>query len=125
MLLVDDDQAQLMKARVFLNERMRPHNQTRRPALDVCMKRVLLQARGAAGEHIHPETRLREEPCDRRVVLGRKNFRWRHEGHLQAVLHRDERRQESDDRLPGANIALQQSVHRLRLLHVFHNLRTA
>ena len=55
VLLVDDDQTQLVESRVLLNERMRPDNQIRRATLDVCMKRVLLQARRAAGEHIHAE----------------------------------------------------------------------
>ena len=63
-----------------------------------------------------------EKACNGAVVLRSKNFCWRHERHLQAVLHRDERRQESDDRLACADIPLQQPVHRLRLLHVFHDL---
>ena len=46
----------------------------------------------------------------------------RHERDLQAVLHRDQRRQQRDDRLAGADVALQQPVHRLRPLQVVDDL---
>ena len=55
------------------------------------------------------------------VLLG-QNLGRRHERHLQAVLHRDERGQQRDDRLAGADVALQQPVHRLRPLQVVDDL---
>ena len=42
----------------------------------------------------------------------------RHERDLQPVLHRDQRREQRDDRLSRADVALQQAVHRMRLLQV-------
>ena len=43
---------------------------------------------------------------DRSIVLLGENFGRRHERHLIAVLHRDDRRQQRDDGLAGADVAL-------------------
>ena len=51
------------------------------------------------------------------MLLG-QNLGRRHERHLQPVLHGHERRQQRDDRLACADIALQQPVHRLRALQI-------
>ena len=63
-----------------------------------------------------------EQPADVEVVLLGQDFGRRHEGDLQAVLHRDERRHQRDDRLARSDVALQQPVHRLRPLHVGDDL---
>ena len=47
----------------------------------------------------------------------------RHDGNLVAVFHRDDRGQERHDGLAGADVALQQALHRPRALQVSHNLR--
>ena len=57
-----------------------------------------------------------------RKCCSAQNLGRRHERHLQAVLHRDERGQQRDDRLPGADVALQQPVHRLRPLQIVDDL---
>ena len=77
-------------------------------------QRVLLQARRAAGQQIDAEPGRGQQPRDVAVVLRGQDLGRRHERHLQAVLHRDDRRQQRDDRLAGADVALQQPVHRLR-----------
>ena len=46
----------------------------------------------------------------------------RHERDLEAVLHRDERRNQGDDRLAGADVSLQQAVHRRRALQVLDDV---
>jgi hypothetical protein len=58
-------------------------------------------------------------PRDRLEVLLGEDLGWRHEGDLQAVLHREHRRQQRHDRLARSDVALQEPVHRLRPLHVF------
>ena len=55
------------------------------------------------------------------MLLGQDLGR-RHERHLQSVLHRDERREQRDDGLAGADVALQQAVHRLRALQIVDDL---
>ena len=76
-------------------------------------------ARDRAGQQRHLETRVGQQPLNRAEVLLGQQLGRRHEGHLLAVLHRQQRGEDGHDRLPGSDVALQQPVHRLRLLHVF------
>ena len=55
-------------------------------------------------------------------MLPGQDLRRRHERHLQTVLHRHNRGEQGHDRLAGADVALQQPVHRLRLPHVVDDL---
>jgi hypothetical protein len=57
-----------------------------------------------------------------RVLLG-ENFRWRHDGGLEAALDRQEHRQKRDDGFAAPDIALEEAVHRVRLTHIVENLR--
>ena len=99
-----------------------PTIEVRRAALDVREQRVLVQPRRAAGQQVDAEARLRQQPRDVAVVLRREDLGRRHERHLQPVLHRDDRREQRDDRLARADVALQQPVHRLRPQHVVDDL---
>ena len=66
-------------------------------------------------------TRYRVAASQRESVaemLFGENLRRRHERDLKSVLHRDNRREQGDDRLAGTDVALQQPLHRPRLLHV-------
>ena len=56
-------------------------------------------------------------------MLLRENLSRRHERHLEPVLHRDDRRDQGDDRLAGPNVTLKKPLHRPRFLHVRHDLR--
>ena len=78
--------------------------------------------RGRSRQERHPEARRLEQPGDVHEVLLGQNLGRRHERDLQIVFHRDERGEQRDDRLAGADVALQQPVHRLRQLHVFDDL---
>ena len=97
---------------------MSTDNQVRRAPLDVGAEGVLLQLRRAPGQQVDTESRLRQEPRDVAVVLVGEDLGRRHERHLQAVLHGDNRREQGNDGLAGADVALQQPVHRLRAQHV-------
>jgi hypothetical protein len=55
------------------------------------------------------------------VLLG-QDFRGRHEGHLEPVLHRDDRGEQRHDRLARSDVPLQQPVHRRRPTQVVHDL---
>ena len=91
------------------------------PASSACSSRRFF-AGVAAGQQRQAEARGLQQPADVEEMLLRQDLGRRHEGHLEAVLHRDERRQQRDDRLAGADVALQQPVHRLRPLHVVDDL---
>jgi hypothetical protein len=55
-------------------------------------------------------------------VLLSENLRRHHQRALVAGLHRRVQPDSRDDRLPGTDIALQQSVHGVRLLHIVQEL---
>jgi hypothetical protein len=73
-------------------------------------------------EQIHAESRRGHQSGDIRVMLVRQDFRGRHERDLQAVLHRDDGRQQRDDGLPCPDVPLEQSMHRRRQTHVVDDL---
>jgi hypothetical protein len=122
MLLVDDRESELAERDVFLDERVRADRHVHRSTRELGEQLAALLRGRRAGEQRDPEPCLLEQPPDVEVVLLGEDFRRRHEGHLQAVLHRDERRHQGDDRLPGPDVPLQQAVHRLRPLHVGDDL---
>ena len=63
-----------------------------------------------------------QQTRDAQQVLLGENLGGCHEGDLQAVLHGDERRQQRHNRLARADVALQETVHRLRPLHVLDDV---
>ena len=123
MLLVDHDQAELLEAHVASRRARacRRRGAPRRLSISAsCSRRA--RRRDAP---VSDATRNRdgcEQPRDVQEVLIGQNLGRRHERDLQTVLHRDERRQQRDDRLARADVALQQPVHRLRLLQVVDDL---
>ena len=54
-------------------------------------------------------------------MLPRQDFGWHHQGTLGAALNRRGQRQQCDDRLAGADIALQQPQHAIGRCHVFED----
>ena len=73
---------------------------------------------GRAGQQRDPEPRRLQQLRDAQEVLLGEDLGRRHERDLQAVLHRDQRGEQRDDRLAGADVALQQPIHRVRPLQV-------
>ena len=105
-----------------LHERMRADDE-----VDASRPPAPPAPRGAAapastGQRRHPEARRLEQPANRDVVLLRQDLGRRHEGDLESVLHRHDRRHQRDDRLPGSDVSLQQPVHRGHPLQVGHDL---
>ena len=77
----------------------------------------------AAGERGDAEARGGEQPHDGHRVLLRQDFGRRHERDLQPVLERDQRREQRDDGLADADVALEEAVHRLGARHVARRFR--
>ena len=112
-----------LKRDVVLDQRMRADDQVDRAARELRLQLAALPR--AAWLPVSSATRKRDvlqQPADRDEVLLGQDFGRRHERHLQAVFHRDQRRQQRDDRLAAADVPLQQPVHRLRPLHVLDDL---
>ncbi len=107
---------------VALHQRMRANHEMDAARFD--LGQLLPPARRGrrAGQQRDTKTRRLQQARDVQEVLLGKDLGRRHEGHLQPVLHGHERRQQRDDRLAGAHVALQQPVHRLRALQVVDDL---
>ena len=121
MLLVDDRESQLAECHLLLHERMCADHHLNRSAGELRQDLAALSCRGCAGQQGDAEPGLFEQPADVQVMLLGENLGRRHKRDLQAVLHGDERCHERYDCLAGADVPLQQPVHRLRALHVGHN----
>ena len=123
MLLVDDDEPELVERHRLLGERVRADDEMDRAARELGANLAALAPRVTLP--VSDATRNRDvvqQPANRQVVLVRQDLGRRHERDLKAVLHRDDRREQRDDGLAGADVALQQPVHRLGPLHVGHDL---
>ena len=118
MLLVDHDEAKLVESNVALHESVRADHEMDRSCLDLRELAAALPARRGSGEQCDAERRAGEEPREVEEMLLRQNLRRGHEGDLQAVFHGDDRRQQRDDGLARADVALQQPIHRMRTLEV-------
>ena len=112
------DEAQLVERDGLLGQRVRADDEVDRAARELREHLAPLRRRERAGQRRDAKPRRVEQPANRQVVLVGQDLGRRHERDLQAVLHRDERREQRDDRLAGADVALQQPVHRLGALHV-------
>jgi len=122
VLLVDDDEPEIPERHVSRHQRMRADDEMDRAALDLGELLAPRRPGGRSGEQRDAEARRLQQPRDVAEMLLGEDFGWRHDRHLQAVLHRHQRRQQRDNRLAGADVPLQQPVHRLRLLQVVDDL---
>jgi hypothetical protein len=72
----------------------------------------------AGGQQRHADAERLEQPAKRREVLLGENLRGRHHRRLVPRLHRRAHREGRHHGLAGADVALQQPVHRVRRGHV-------
>ena len=112
MLLVDDGDGERAELDRLLDERVRADRQVgfarrERPQRG----RVLRPGNRARHEHA-ADAELEADRLDRQEVLLRKRLRRRHQGGLVATLDGAEQRVERDDGLAGADVALQEPLHR-------------
>ena len=111
------------KARALREERVGPDHQAR-PAGGDPLARLALQRRGQTGrQQLDALPRRRQQALEGAGVLLREDLGRRHQRRLPAVLGRRHHRQRRDDRLPRADVAHQQAVHRPRRAQVLLDLR--
>src|SRR5436190_1195396 len=122
VLLVDDGEPESCERRGLLHERVGADDERRRwigePRRDVA---TLLRAQPAGDEH-RCETERLEQAADRARVLLGEQLGGRHDGGLEPVIHREEGAEQSDDRLPAADVALEQTLHAPVAAQVGENL---
>ena len=122
MLLVDDHEAERLEPHRFLYQGVRAHHQVHLAGGDRLARAAALGGGKTPGQQGDPEPRARQQPLHGGEVLLGEDFGGRHERDLLPVLHREHRREQSNDGLAGTDIALQQAVHRMGALHVVGNL---
>ena len=122
VLLVDHHQPQRLEPHVALHQRVRADDQMNRPGLDFGQLFAPCRARGRSGQERHAKPRPLEQARDIQKMLVGQDFGRRHERHLLAVLHGDQRRHERNDRFPRSDVALQEPIHRMRPLQILHDV---
>ena len=114
MLLVDDRDGEVGELHFSLDERVRPHGDADVARGDELMGGPPLARREARGEQGDADAELSAERLDRQEVLLRERLRRRHQRSLAPSLDRPQQRVERDRRLPGADVPLEQPLHRRR-----------
>ena len=118
LLLVDDQQAEVLRAHVAREQPVRADQDVDLAALEGRRRVARLLRRAEARDHVDRERVVAQALAERaEVLLG--EHRGRHqEHHLLAVLGGLERGAQRDLGLAVADVAADQAVHRARLLHV-------
>ena len=114
VLLVDDGDGEIVEVDLLLDQGVRPDDDVRVAGRDQLPRgRVLARADRAREQRDAHAERL-AELVDREEVLLGEGFRGRHQRPLASRLDRAQQRVERDDRLPGADVALEEALHRGR-----------
>ncbi len=122
VLLVDHDEAEAPELDGVLEERVRPDEHVDAAAGERVEDLRAGLALHAAGQELGAETRLAEDPEDRRKVLLGEDLGRRHERRLKAALGGEDRREDGDDRLPAPDVALEEPAHRAARAEVLADL---
>jgi hypothetical protein len=121
MLLVDHGESELAEGNALLNQRVRADHHVDGAGRELGGDLATFARGRCAGQQREPEPRVFEQTTDIEEVLVGENLRRRHEGNLQAILHRDQRGHQRHNRLSGPHVPLEKAIHRLRTLHVGNN----
>ena len=114
VLLVDDGDGEVAKAHVLLDQRVCSDRDLHVARGDQLANVRVLPGADGAREERDPDAELGADALDREEVLLGEDLGRRHEGALPPGLDRPEQRRQRDDGLPGADVALQQPLHRRR-----------
>ena len=93
MLLVDHREPEPPERHGFLDQRVRPHHEARRPGGDSLPRRLLVGGAEPPDEHLGAQVERLEQPRQRGPVLLGQELGRRHDRRLVVVLQRDEHRE--------------------------------
>ena len=127
VLLVDDDHAQAVERHRLLDQRVGPDDEVDAAVGEPGEHPLALVAGHPVGQQLDAQRTVGEQaaagvrhlqalqqPADPRGVLLGEHLGRRHQRTLVATLHGGQQRGDGDDRLAGADVTLQQPVHRVR-----------
>ena len=118
VLLVDHDECKIAKLDIRLQQGVRTDDHRGQTRGEARQHRGARPAFFAAGQKADLDMGRGGMALQGRVMLAGEDFRWRHQGRLAAAFDRGQHRQQSDDGLAAADIALQQPHHASRLRHL-------
>src|SRR5262249_9867467 len=118
VLLVDDDERQPPEPDGRLDEGMRADDHVDRPALEAREDRLARLAADPPGQERDADAGPSQPGGEARHVLLGEDLGRRHERALKAVARGEEQREPGDDRLPAADVSLEESRHRAAGAHV-------
>ena len=118
MLFVDNDDPELLKLHVIVEQGMGADNECRLTLRNAFQALAALPAFDRPGEEHHWQVeRLQELLQGGEVLLG-QNFRGSHESRLIAIGHGHEHGQKSHDGFATTDVALDETIHGVRPLHI-------
>ena len=118
LLLVDDEQAEIVKMNVLLQQLVRADDQVDLAGLQIEERFFDLCGRAEAGEHVDGDGKRREAAHGREIVLLGQDGRRDQNRDLLAIQHALHGRAQRDLRLAEADVAAEQPVHRCGGFHV-------
>ena len=118
VLLVDDGEGEIAEDHVRLEQRVRADDDVDVAAGEALQHLLARAALLAPREQADAQAGLLGQRRDGFEMLAGEHFRRRHQRRLRAGLHRDGHGEQRDDRLAGADVALQQPQHAARRAHV-------
>ena len=118
MLLVDDGERQIVERDIVLKQRVGADDEVDVAGSERGQDILALTATLAPGENSEPDTGGSGKPRNGGMMLACQDLRRRHQGGLPARLDHGGCSEQRDDGLAGADIAMQQSQHALRLRQV-------
>ncbi len=118
MLFVDDGEAEPVESHGFLDEGVRPHGEMRLSGGDRGKASPLLPRRQTSREQRHRHGKVAEKGRNRAGMLLRQNLGGGHQRRLEARVDGTQRGEERYDRLSGADVTLDESVHRAGRGHI-------
>ena len=129
VLLVDDDEAEVVEVGLVLLQGVGADDELRLAAQDAALRLALgggVERTGEQRDFVWLPGAGRNDTAEQlargEIVLRGEDLGGCHERGLAAVLHGDDGGLHGDDRLAGADIALQQAAHGLRAAHVCDDL---
>ena len=122
VLLVDHREREVAKHDIGLQQRMRADDDRGQARGEARQHRIARPPLLAPGQQPDLDPGRRGEALQGRVMLAREDLGRRHQRRLAAALDRDQHRQQRDDGLAAADIALQQPHHAARRRHVAGDL---
>ena len=114
VLLVDDGDGQVGELDLALDQRVRADRDAHVAGRDELVGGAALACGEARGEERDTDAELRAQPLDREEMLLGERLRRRHQGALAPCLDRAQQRVEGDGGLAGADVPLEQALHRRR-----------